>query len=281
MRGKKEGDTLQSNFSRHTKSVIARASQRVSCLILILRRNLTRTQKHQIIHSDCINRLHSVNHVTFMAFQHNTFTVPLALACVFSIPSAPPWSHCKMKWLMMKGLTQGWTLLPHSCRTSAVWLTDWLAGWQTDCGQIWTGLLFGAGGGGRKELVMSPELTWKHTREERNKERERERETVTENVRRIGVLLYAPCGGIHACMPFGLSSTSACVICCFRCVKSQLPGGALYLCVQARIWCSVHWLGHGSWPEVLLDRVWISLLLFWEEFSHTAAPSATFRRGGL
>lgn len=55
----------------------------------------------------------------------------------------------------------------------------------------------------------------------------------------------------HSCMyrmTYGLSSASACVICCFHCVMPQLPG-ALYLCVQAQIWCCVHWLGHGSWPE--------------------------------
>lgn len=122
MRGKKEGDTLQFNFLRHTQSVIARASQRVSCLILILRRNLTRTQKHQIIHCDCINRLHSVNHVTFMAFQHNTFTVPLALACFFYFFHTLRLAVIALQneMTMMKGLTQGWTLLPHSCRTSAV-----------------------------------------------------------------------------------------------------------------------------------------------------------------
>lgn len=209
--------------------------------------------------------------------QHIHRTVGACVLFLF-FPYPPPSRDRTAKWndddeRTNPGLDSSPTFLQDECG-----VTDWLAGWLTD--GLWSDLnrlTFRGGGGVRKELVMSPELTWKHTRGERNKERERERLWL----RRIGVLLHAPCGGIHACMPFGLSSTSACVICCFRCVMSQLPGGALYLCVQARIWCSVHWLGHGSWPEVLLDRVWISLLLFWEEFSHTAAPSATFRREGL
>lgn len=51
----------------------------------------------------------------------------------------------------------------------------------------------------------------------------------TENLREIEVLLYALCGSIHACMPYGLSSTLACVICCFHCVLSQLPGALSYV----------------------------------------------------
>lgn len=172
-----------------------------------------------------------------MAFQQNTFTMPVHLYTFLHILFLSM-IKLQMKWLMVKGLTQCWTLLLHSCRTSVVWLAGWLAD-RRDCGKnlIWLTL-----GKGRKELVMSPVLTWKAHK--RNKGR---RENKRPNVREIEILLYALCWSIYACMPFGLSSVLVSFV-VFRCVTSQFPS-ALYLCAQAHIWRCVRWLGHDSWPE--------------------------------
>lgn len=212
-----------------------------------------------------------MNHVTFMTFQHSTFTIPLHLYVFFHILFLSMIT-LQTKWLMIKGLTQGWTLLLHSCRTSVVWLTDWLAGWQTDCGKIWTGLLWGKAG-----KNLSCLLRWHgNTRGKRNKGGREKRQT--ENVRGLEISLYALCGSIHACISYGLNSMSACVICCFHCVVSQLPS-ALYLCVQTQIWCCVHWLGHGSWPESFSTGYGLAYDCSGKNYPHSS-PICNFQRPG-
>lgn len=120
-----------------THKVSHRASRRVSCLILILRRNLTHAQKHQIIHSDCINRLHSVNHVTFMAFQHNTFAVPLCARVRFfhalRLAVIALQNEMTDDERTNPGLDSSPTFLQDECG-----VTDWLAGWLTD--GLWSDL---------------------------------------------------------------------------------------------------------------------------------------------
>lgn len=121
-------------------------------------------------------------------------------------------------------------------------MTDWVVGWLTD-GLWWKSEL--AYFGEKQERtchVSSADLETHKTSKGEGEKRE------TENVRGIEILLYALCGRIHAWLPYGLSSMSACVICCFHCVVSQWPS-ALYLCVQAQISCWVRWMGHGSSPK--------------------------------
>lgn len=129
-----------------------------------LKRNMIPAQKHQIIHFDCMNRLHTCEPRNFYGFSAQHFYHAAAFECVFSIASSPARSRCKRNDWRWKELTRRWTLPPHSCRTSVVWLIDWLAGQQTDCGQIWTGVL----GGGRPERtchVSSADM--ENTQEER------------------------------------------------------------------------------------------------------------------
>lgn len=129
-----------------------------------------------------------------MAFQQDTLTTPLHSYVFFHILLLSVIT-LQMKWLMMKGLTRCWTLPLHSWRTSVVWLTDGLDVWQTDCGEVWTGILLGGERPERTCHVSSADMeTHKRTEEQKRGEKERESE-----IREIEI--YALCAmWMHSCM---------------------------------------------------------------------------------
>ncbi len=199
-----------------------------------------------------------------MAFQQNTFTMPLRSYVFFHILFLSMIT-LQIKWLMMKGLTRGWTLLLHSCRTSAVWLTDWLAGWQTDCGKIWTGLLWEKAG-----KNLSCLLCWHgNTQEERGiKGREKKRDTECERDRNLALCtmwkhscMYALWSQQYVCLCHLLFSL--CLVPVVRCSVFLCASTDLVLCSLVRSWFL-------AW--VLLDWLWISLWLFREELPTQQLP---------
>lgn len=166
-----------------------------------------------------------------MAFQQDTLTTPLHSYVFFHILLFSVIT-LQMKWLTMKGLTRCWTLPLHSWRTSVVWLTDGLDVWQTDCGEVWTGILWG----GKAGKNLSCLLGWHgNTQEDRGTKEGGEREGEwNKRDRNLCFMRY-----VDALMHVRLMASAlhrARVICC---VLSQLPS-ALYLCEQAQICCCVH-----------------------------------------
>lgn len=105
---------------------------------------------------------------------------------MFSIPSHVRFFHVlfrpaltlQMKSLTLKGLTPSRTWVLHSGRTSVVGLTERLDGWQTACGNIWNGSLWGKAGKNLSCLFRRVGNSQEeyNQRETRDIQRERERE---------------------------------------------------------------------------------------------------------
>lgn len=144
MRGRKE-ETLQHN-PRTQPHTSPSSAGFIACLLYNFNHIGNTIHARASNHTSWLyKQIKHLNHVTFMTFQHNSFTLLLHF-CLFFHILFRSMIALQMKWLMIKGLTRTWTPLLHSCRTSVVWLTDWLAGWQQDCGKSWTGLLWGEAG---------------------------------------------------------------------------------------------------------------------------------------
>ena len=200
-------------------------------------------QRNQIIHFDCINRLHTCEPCNIYGFSMQHVHRAAAFVCVFPIFSSSARSHCKWNGCRWKAeprpLDSPSTFLQDECG-----MTDWLVGRLTD--RLRSNLNWNT-----REGKKGPERTCHVSSADMETHERREEQRVggrtggcgeqSETVRQIGISLYALCGGSHACAPHGLGSNLAHVTspCCVPLAQRSVfmcAGTDLVLCSLVMSW---------------------------------------------